>query len=157
MSTYQWLLGFHLLGAFLFVSGAVLAGLLHSTAMRRERPSEVAAALGVARIGVAVTGIGSVVSLGLGIWLVDHLPGYDFGDAWIAASLVLWTASGALAAPGGRSLSKARELAERLAAEGDRPSAELRRAVADPVALVLNYSSLALLIAILGLMVWKPA
>ena len=157
MTTYKWLLGFHLVGAFLFVSGAVLAGLLHSTAMRRERPSEVAAALGLARIGVAAIGIGAVVSLGPGIWLVDNLPGYDFGDAWIAASLVLWAASGALAAPGGRSLRKAREVAERLADEGDRPSGELRRAVTDPVALVLNYSSLALLLAILGLMVWKPA
>jgi len=150
---YQWLLTLHVLGAFLFVSGAVAAGVLHLAAMRRERPSEVALLLGLTRTGVAVNGIGALVSLGLGIWLVDYLPSYDIGDTWIAASLALWVASGIPATIGGRSLRHAR----RLAADGDAPSAQLRRLVADPVALFLNYLSLAMVLAILGLMIWKPA
>lgn len=156
MTEYQWLLGFHVLGAFLFVSGAVVAGLLHFAAMRRERPSEVALLLRLTRAGVAVNGIGSLVSLGLGIWLVEHLPYYNFGDAWIAAALALWAASTIPAGIGGRSLRHARYLAERLAAEGDAPNPELRRLVADPVALFHNYLSLAMVLAILGLMIWKP-
>ena len=51
MTTTQWLLGFHLVGAFLFVSGAVAVGLLHASAVRRERPSEVAFLLGLTRCG----------------------------------------------------------------------------------------------------------
>jgi uncharacterized membrane protein len=157
VTTYQWLLGFHVLAAFLFVSGAVVAGILHTIAMRRERPSDVARLLRVTRTGVAVNGIGAIASLALGIALVEDLPYYDFGDAWIAASLALWVASAVPAAVGGRSMRHARELAERLAADGDAPSAALKRAVADPVALALNYASLAMVLAILGLMVWKPA
>lgn len=156
MTTYQWLLGFHVLAAFLFISGAVVAGLFHSAAMRRERPSEVAALLRLTRAGVAVNGVGALASLGVGIWLVDYLPHRHIGDAWIAAALGLWIASGVPAALGGRPLRNARALAERLAAEGDAPSQELRARVADPVALFLNYLSLAMVVAILALMIWKP-
>ena len=157
MTKYQWLLAIHVLGAFLFVSGSILAGLLHFAAMRRERPSEIAVALRLVRVAVVIVGIGSVVSLGLGIWLVDYLPGYDFDDAWILAALVLWAVSVALSGPGGTRARHARELAERLAAAGDAPSEDLKRAVADRAALALNYASFAVLLAILGLMIWKPA
>ncbi len=64
--------------------------------------------------------------------------------------------SGALAGPAGTRLRHARELAERLAADGDQPSPELHRAVGDRTALVLNYLSFACLVAILVLMVLKP-
>ena len=53
-------------------------------------------------------------------------------------------------------LRHTRELAEQLAQDGDRPSDELRLAVRNPRALVLNVAAFALLIAILVLMVWKP-
>ena len=49
MSTYDWLLVFHLLAAFCFVSGSVVAGILHRLAMRRDRPSEIALLLGLVR------------------------------------------------------------------------------------------------------------
>jgi len=49
-----------------------------------------------------------------------------------------------------------RELAERLVTLGDQRSPELRRAVANPVGLALNYGSLAASLALLGLMIWKP-
>jgi len=157
MTTYQWLLGLHVIAAFLFVSGGVTAGIFHTAALGRDRPSEVAALLRLSRAGVAVNGVGAIAVLVLGIWLVDYLPGYGFGDAWIIAALALWVASGVPAAIGGRSLRKARELAERLAAEGDVPSPELRGMVADRTALVLNYLSFAMVLAILGLMILKPA
>src|SRR5581483_3533488 len=50
-----------------------------------------------------------------------------------------------------------RHQAERLATEGDEPSRELSRALADPIALLLNYGSFLAALAILALMIWKPA
>jgi uncharacterized membrane protein len=155
VSTYQWLLMFHVLAAFAFLSGAIVAGVLHALATRRDRPSEVALLLGLTRPAVAVLGIGSLAALGLGIWLVDK-AGYDYGDGWIIAAFILWAASGALSGPAGKSLRHARELAERLAADGDEPSEALHRAVTNPRILVLNYLSFAALVVILVLMVFKP-
>jgi hypothetical protein len=59
-----------------------------------------------------------------------------------------------LGAVGGRSARHIRYLAERLAGEGDEPSDELRRALTSPVALVVNYASLAAALALLALMIW---
>ena len=155
MTKYDWLLLGHLLAAFMFVSGAVVAGALHFLATRRPRPSEVALLLGLVRATIPIVGIGSLASLGFGIWLI-HEAGYAFGDAWISAAFILWIVAMALGGPGGRRLRHARELAERLAGEGDQPSPELHRAVTDRTALLLNYASFACVVAILVLMIFKP-
>jgi hypothetical protein len=155
VTTTQWVLGFHLVGAFLFVSGAVAVGALHTLATRRERPSEIAFLLGLTRPAVAGVGAGALLTLGLGAWLVDE-QGRDWGDAWISASFVLWIAAVVLGGIGGRSARHARYLAERLAAGGDRPSDELHRALADPSARALNYGSFLAVVVVLAVMVWKP-
>ena len=155
MTTMQWLVGFHVVGAFLFVSGAVAVGALHTLATRREKPSEVALLLALTRPAVAFVGTGALLTLGLGAWLVHEEAG-SWGDGWIAAALVLWIASVVLGGIGGRSARHTRYLAERLAAGGDRPSDELRRALSDPVALALNYGSFLAVVAVLALMTWKP-
>ena len=155
MTKYNWLLVFHLLGAFLFVSGSIVAGVLAMTAMQRQKPSEIALLLRLVRPIVFVVGIGSLVALGFGVWLVDE-AGYTFDAGWVIAALVLWAVSGALAGPAGTMLRHTREFAEQLAQDGDRPSDELRLAVRNPRALLMNTTAFALLIAILVLMVWKP-
>ena len=155
MTTAQWVLGFHLLGAFLFVSGAVAVGVLHAAATRNERPSEIAFLLGLARVAVLLVAVGSLLALGFGAWLVDR-DAFSVADAWIAASLALWVVSVVLGAVGGRSARHARRLAERLAADGDEPSPQLRRALLAPAALGLNYASFLALVGILALMVWRP-
>jgi uncharacterized membrane protein len=155
MDKYDWLLLFHIVGAFLLFSGSVVAGLLHLAAIRRERPSEIGLLLGLIRPAVVAIGVGGLLTIGLGLWLVDE-AGYGYGDGWVVAAIVLWIAGMALGGRGGRPLGEAGELARRLAAEGDRPNEELRRALVEPRVLVLNYLSLASLIAILVLMVWKP-
>lgn len=155
MTTAQWLLGTHVLGAFLFVSGAVAAGVLQTAAMRRSRPSEIACLLGLVRFAVIVVGLGALLAVIFGAWLVGHLS-LDWGDAWISAALVLVAVSAVLGAVGGRSARHARYLAERLAAEGDEPSRELSRAVADPIGLAINYASFLAAITVLALMIWKP-
>jgi uncharacterized membrane protein len=155
VTKYDWLLLFHVLGAFSFLSGSIVAGALHLAAMRRDRPSEVALLLGLTRPVVLLVGAGSLVTLGLGLWLAED-AGYGIGDGWVVAAIALWAVSGALGGAGGRPLRHARELAERLAADGNRPSEELQHAVGDRRALVLSYLSFGALLAILVLMVWKP-
>lgn len=155
MTKYDWLLLVHILGAFLFFSGSIVAGVLALAAMQRERPSEIALLLRLVRPAVIVVGVGSVVALGLGIWLAEYV-GYGLGRGWVVAAIVLWAASGALAGPAGTTIRHTREFAERLAEDGDRPSEQLRLAVRNPRALAMNGIAFLLLIAILVLMVWKP-
>ena len=156
MSTTQWLLGIHVLGAFLFIAGAVLAGILQTSAIFRSRPSEIALLLRLTRVAVVTVAVGALVSLAFGVWLVEEV-GFTWGDAWIDWALALWIVSLALGALGGRSARHTRYLAERLVADGDSPSAELRRALSDPVAMSINYASLLAALAVLALMIWRPA
>jgi uncharacterized membrane protein len=149
------LLFFHLLGAFFFVAGAVVAGVLQVAAMNRELPSEVVLLLRLTRVGVALVGVGSLMTLGFGLALAQH-DGFAIGSAWISAALALWVVAMATGGIGGRTARHARYLAERLAAEGNRPSDELRALVAHRPSLVLSYVSSACVLAIIVLMVWKP-
>jgi uncharacterized membrane protein len=156
VTKYDWLLLVHILGAFLFLSGSIVAGVLAFAAMQRERPSEVALLLRLVRPIVVLVGVGSIVALALGIWLAEYV-GYGLGEGWVIAAIVLWAVSGALAAgPAGKEMRHTREFAERLAEDGDRPSDELRLAVRNPRVLVMNVAAFLLLVAILVLMVWKP-
>ncbi len=149
------LLFLHLLFAFLFFSGAVAAGIAQLTALRRDRPSEIALLFRTARIGALLATVTGLLALVFGMWLVSDLD-LDFGAAWISASLGLWLASMILGGLGGRTARHARLLAERLAAEGDRPSDELRGLVGHRPSLLLSYASTAAILAIIVLMVWKP-
>lgn len=149
------LLLFHLLGAFAFFAGAAVAGTLQLGAIRRERPSEILLLLRLTRVGVALVGVGALLTLGFGIALAEHV-GYGLSPAWIQSAIGLWAASMALGGYGGRTARHARYLAERLAAQGDAPSAELHSLVARRGPLWASYASSLLLLAVLVLMVWKP-
>ena len=72
-------------------------------------------------------------------------------DDEVADMVVNLVVSSAAARPGTRAA-----FAERLAAEGDRPSDELRGLVSHRPGLLLSYASSAAILAILVLMVWKP-
>lgn len=150
------LLFLHLLGAFLFVSGAAAAAILQLAALRRERVDELATLLGAIRGAVAVVGAGAVLVLVFGIWLAEE-SGWGLGEGWVLASLALFAASMALGALGGRRDRHTRDLAERLAAERpDADPAEVRARLLHPLSLAANWGSAALVLAILALMVWKP-
>lgn len=155
MAVTHVLLFFHLLGAVCFFAGAAVAGTLQLAAIRRERPSEIHALLRLTRVGVALVGAGALLTLVFGIALAQH-EDLGFSPAWIQAALGLWVASMALGAYGGRTARHARGLAERLAAEGDAPSPELRALVAARGPLWASYASGLLLVVILALMVWQP-
>jgi uncharacterized membrane protein len=148
------LLFFHLLGAVSFFAGAAVVGTLQLAAMRRERPSEVYALLRLTPVGVALVGLGALLTLGFGIALAEH-EGLGLSPGWIQTALGLWVASMAAGAYGGRTARHARHLAQRLAAEGDTPSQELHALLAAPVPLAASYASGLMLLAILALMVWR--
>jgi uncharacterized membrane protein len=145
----------HLLGALLFVSGMVLAGVAFEVARRRERPAEVALLLGLARIGAVLVGIGALMVLGFGLWLV-HLGHFGYGAGWIDAALALYVIAVMLGAAGGRQPKQARRLASRLSAEDAPANAELRRLLDARLARLANYLAAVAVLAILVLMVFKP-
>ncbi len=146
---------FHLLGALLFVSGIILAGVAFEVARRRERPSEIALLLGVTRIGVMLVGVGALLALAFGVWLV-HLEHLSYGAGWISTSIALCIVVLGLGAAGGRRPKQARHLATKLAAECAPASPGLRSLLNDRVSLAANYSSGMLVLAIVALMVFKP-
>jgi uncharacterized membrane protein len=152
---YQWLLFIHVAGAFLVLGGAVFGGILNFFALRRERPSEIVVLFGLVRYAVAAISAGMLLTLAIGLWLVEDVD-YGWGEAWIVLALILWVVANALGGIGGRRERKTRELAERLAREGDVPSPELRARMRDPVTLALSWGSGVVVIGILALMIWKP-
>ena len=76
--TYNVALVVHLLGALTFVAGIVLAGAAFEAARHRERPAEIALLLGLARIGVLLVAVGTLVLAVFGLWLV-HLGNWGYG------------------------------------------------------------------------------
>jgi uncharacterized membrane protein len=91
MSLYETLLFFHVLGAFALVAG--------TTAMAPFAFGWGQAALdriGAARlasIGSIMSGVGAVLTLVLGLWLV-HNVGYQLFRLWILGALILWAIAG---------------------------------------------------------------
>jgi uncharacterized membrane protein len=150
-----WALFLHLLGAFLFVGGVIVAGVAFEAARRRRRPSEIALLLGLTRIGVLLVALGALLVLPFGLWLV-HLERSGYGAAWVEAALALFVVVSALGGVGGQRPKRARKLAERLAREGDAETPELRALLDDRPTLAANYLSAVLVLAIVVLMVFKP-
>lgn len=144
----------HLLGAFLLISGVVLAGVAFEAARRRETPAEVALLLGLARVSVIFVALGSLLAGGFGLWLV-HLGRFGYGSGWVTAAIFLFALVLALGGFGGRTPRRARVLATQLAAQGAPMSCELRGLLDEARSRAANYLALALVVAIVVLMVFK--
>jgi uncharacterized membrane protein len=153
---YQWLLVFHLAGAFMVLGGATMAAVFNVSALRRERPSEIVVLFRLTRFAVRSITVGMVVALAFGIWLVADVDFVKWSNTWVIVAVILWFVANALGGIGGRRDKRARQLAEELAAQGDQPSAELRARLRDPVSLAFSWGSGLAVIAILALMIWKP-
>jgi len=146
---------FHLLGAFSFVAGTVVAGIAFEATRRRRTPAEIALLLGLSRIGVLLVAFGTLLALGFGLWLVN-LGDWGYEAGWVDAALGLLAAAVVLGALGGQRPKQARKLAVRLTTEGEPGNAELRALLDDQTTLTANYLSARLLLAIVALMVFKP-
>ena len=139
---------FHLLGAFLFVSGAVVAGIASEAARRRDDVREMAVLLGIARKGAVLVGAGAILLLGFGIWLTERTGGFR---GWVDATLALFIVSAVLGGAGGRRPRHARVLAR---SGGD--ARDVRLLLDDPWSRSANAASGLLVLAILALMIWQP-
>jgi uncharacterized membrane protein len=156
VSTYDWLLFLHLTGVFLLIGGATVAVILNLAAQGRERPSEVALLFGLVRPAVIAVSAGLLLAIIFGLALVGNLRYASFGDTWVWLSLVLAVLAGFLGDRGGRRDRETRELAQRLSAEGDANTPELRSRLQDPASLAMSYASGVLVLIIVALMIWKP-
>jgi uncharacterized membrane protein len=155
VSTADWLLMFHITAAFLLVGGSVAAGILNTLAIRAERPSDTAYLLRLVRVTLPFIYLGVFGTLVFGLWLWHELH-FSFGAFWIWASLVLWVAVNALGGIGGRHQERSRELAERLAAEGDARTDELHTLLTDRTGNAMSWLAGVATLLILVLMIWKP-
>ena len=153
-TTYNIALFLHLLGALLFFAGIALAGVAFELARRQQRSDEIALLLGLSRIGAAAVGIGGLLLPIFGLWLV-HLGKWGYGSGWVDWAIGLYAVALVLGGLGGRRPRQARELATQLAAERAPISAELRALLDDPVSRAENFGALLIVLAIVGLMVFK--
>ncbi|MGZ4352458.1 MAG: DUF2269 family protein [Gaiellaceae bacterium] len=107
------------------------------------------------RLGVLLIGLGTLLVLAFGLWLV-HLGHWGYGAGWVDAALGLLVTTAVLGAIGGQKPKRARKLAVRLAAEGAFTTPELRTLLDHRATLATNYLSALLLLTIIALMVFKP-
>src|SRR5881227_4145374 len=140
MSLYDWLLFLHVTGAFFLIGGVVVAGILNLAAIGpKRRPSEIATLYRLIRFAVPLIGAGMLLTLAIGLWLVHEAPwNYGYGDTWVIVALVLWALAGWLGSVDGRYQRATGELAARLAAAGDAPSAELNARLRNVRALAIS-------------------
>lgn len=136
MSLYETLLFFHVLGAFALVAG--------TTAMAPfalgwgQAALERIGSARLAMVGSILSGVGAVLTLVLGLWLVGNV-GYSFFRFWVLGAIVLWAIAGY---SNGQVASVAREVTK-----GDEVGRDVK---------VLWVVDMLGAILLLVLMVWKP-
>jgi uncharacterized membrane protein len=141
----------HILGAFTLAGGIIVAGIAFEAARRRSSPDEIALLLGLTRVGAAAIGVGTLLVLICGLWLV-HLDHLSLRTRWIEAALAVLVVMIVLGALGGQRPKQARRLAQ---SDGG-SSGELRALLDDPWSRAANYAAAACVLVILWLMVSKP-
>src|SRR6476469_2803516 len=91
MSLYETLLFFHVLGAFSLVAGT--AAMAPFALGWGQAALERTGAARLALTGAILSGIGAVLTLVLGLWLVGNRD-YSFFRFWVLGALVLWAVAG---------------------------------------------------------------
>lgn len=149
------LLFLHILGALLFVSGIVLAGVAFESARARQRTDEISLLLGLGRLGAVLVAFGGMLLLACGLWLAG-VERIGLGTAWLAAAITLFFLALVLGTLGGQRPKQARLLARELAERGAGVSSELRSLLDDRPSRMANQGAAVLILVVLALMVFKP-
>jgi uncharacterized membrane protein len=152
----DWLLALHLLAAFALMAALVLFTAVMVANWGGDRPQRASAYFRVAAIGGPLVGAGAGLALLFGIALAIDLDDYDPWDGWILVSIVLWAIGAAAGTRVGAHYASAQELAQRLATDGDEPSAELAAQLSDRRARTLHAITVIAFTAVLVLMIFKP-
>ena len=143
MSTYDWLLFLHLLGA---VADFAALATYSAVLMEAGRSATAASFLPLVRVGGILFDVGGLLLIVFGIWLAFDAD-YGLTDEWVLAALVVYAAA---AYSGTR--TRVRLLAARAAAS-DRP---LRDAVREQRALPMYGLMVVTVVVLLVLMIFKP-
>jgi hypothetical protein len=158
LSLYDWLLFLHILTAFALVAALVVFWIIGIVARNVDRPAESLRYLRVARPANVLVIVGTLGTLVFGIWLAIEREEYQVWDGWIIAALVLWAIAAETGRRGGLPYMEAKQLAERLAAEGrpEEPSPELHAKLKDRNGVLLNGLSTVAVLLLLIDMIYKP-
>jgi hypothetical protein len=157
VSLTDWVLALHLLSAAAMAAAVLLFWVVIVAARRASLPSEIGAIAPVLPFGNATIAIGSLGTIGFGIWLAIALDGVKVWDGWVIAAIVLWALASETGRRGGVVYERAVERARTLEADGSTgPDDELRRLCRTREGLVLHAVSTVLVLVILVDMVWKP-
>jgi uncharacterized membrane protein len=152
---YDWLVALHVLSAVAWVSALVVYSVVIAAGWRVSVPSDAVRMFRVSQVGDALLMAGMIGTIVFGIWLA--LDEYEIWDGWIIAALVLWLVAAAVGSRTGNLYNVTRDRAKALAAEGrDDPSPELNAMLRSQRGLVLHSSFVAVTVAILVVMVYKP-
>src|SRR5262245_37100425 len=93
ITTYQWILSFHIFAAVVWVGGAIASRLYAWFAIRSPLPGRKAEFTNeVGLIGQRVFAPTSVILLLLGFWLM-HEGAWEYGDAWVIIALLGWAST----------------------------------------------------------------
>ena len=156
MNFADWLLALHLLAAFALIAALVLFTAVMVANWGNDRPRRAAAYFRLAAIGGPLVGAGAGLALVFGIALAIDLDAYEPWDGWILISIVLWAIGSATGSRVGAHYTGLQQLVDRLAAEGDEPSAELAAGLSDRRVRTLHAITLIAFTAVLVLMIFKP-
>jgi uncharacterized membrane protein len=156
VSFSDWMLALHLLAAFALVAALVLFTAVMIANWGEDRPQRASASFRLAAIGGPLIGAGAGLALLFGLILAIDLDEYDPWDGWILASIALWVIGMATGSRVGQYYTRLQELVDRLAAEGDAPSAELAAQLSDRTIRVLHITTVVAVTALLVLMIFKP-
>ncbi len=90
MSLYEALLIAHIVGVVVMAFGSGTAMLASLSAGSRPDVNSILRASQLEMLGGRVTSFAAIVVAVLGTWLVIEVEAFDFEQAWISASYVLW-------------------------------------------------------------------
>jgi hypothetical protein len=153
----DWILALHLLSAFALV-GALTMFSIGIVALRSAdtpgRAIAVDSALRVAKVAVAIGGVGTIV---FGVWLAISLDAYQVWDLWVLLGIAGWAVATETGRRAGLALNEPFEQARQLVAQGkDVPDPDLTEAFRSSRGHVLHWTAVVVTLLVLLDMIWKP-
>ena len=107
----RWLLFGHVLGATMWVGGAIAGSILVLRGISSDTDDKLATLRLMDRVG-PIFPIGAALVLGLGIWMVVDIEGIGFGDPWLIIAYAAIGLSGVVQAIVGPRLERLRTALE---------------------------------------------
>lgn len=158
MSKIELLVFFHILGAFLICGGAGV-GMAAGMAMGRTTSVRAIGLLSITahRAAFIVTLPGALLTLVTGSWLIADYRFFELDEFWLWSSYVLWVVSAGLDhGVLGPHLSRLHSMAKNLEQANTTDSEDLQKLANSPKSSITGMVLLVILIAFLGLMVFRP-